>query len=116
MTVKDLETVVSQIPDLRFQFIVRIQFHLQLEMNPFFKVTFDQLNELNISSNGAKKMITGYQDLFDCDDEFVFLLKNETVNEAEEKTLFALKKVLLNGKNIGWSDLAKNKNFTTLPD
>jgi len=108
MTPKDIEHIISQVPELRFQFLIRIQFHLEIEtIESFFKLKKSDLEKYQKKSKGLSKMILGYWDLFQTDSDSAFLIDNETSQKAESKMEAVIEKIRLCNKEIKWNEIRK---------
>lgn len=108
MTPKDIEHIISQVPELRFQFLIRIQFHLELEMiESFFNLKKSELGKYQKKSKGLSKIIQGYWDLFQTESDSAFLIENETALNAISKMEAVIEKIQLNNKEIKWSEIRK---------
>lgn len=109
MTPKEIEQIISQIPDLRFQFLIRIQFHLGTDSpEQFFRLKKSEFDKSIRKSKGAEKIIQGYSDLFNNNSNSGFLLEQESVRDAVSRMENILETVHLDGKQVRWSEIRKS--------
>ncbi len=109
MTPKEIEQIISQISELRFQFLFRIQFHLNVNSPElFFSLKKSEIDLSKLNSKGAQKMIQGYWDLFETETDSAFLLENESIQSAVLKLENILDKIQLNNEKVNWFEIRKS--------